>query len=140
MSPQLSQLSYSVLQVSIHQTHLLTYLPTLSPYHTQLYIETSLTYSDRRKLTAMRCGCYPTSFSGIWNGSNPIIFTILPRKPVLQGGNDEESNLNIMCVHNYSTNHSLHGYQQSNLQWFTYQTGHQFLTIGCFPVYVIHNG
>ena len=23
-----------------------------------------------------------------------------------------------------------------NLQWFTYQTGHQFLTIGCFPVYL----
>ena len=76
--------------------HLLTYLPTLSPYHTQLYIETSLTYSDRRNLTAMRCGLIPlylqyacretTSFSGIWNGSNPIISTILPRKPVLQGG------------------------------------------------------
>lgn len=48
-----------------------------------------------KRVFAIRCGLIPlylqhacretTSFSGIWNGSNPIIFTILPRKPDYRG-------------------------------------------------------
>jgi len=104
------------LQVSIHQTHLLTYLPTLSPYRTQLYIETSLTYSDR----ACILPCADVIDTGLELNQGTINFrrkrikqhppslvfgmgatpSFLRYYPVtrITGGNDEESNLNIIVL------------------------------------------
>ena len=93
MSPQLSQLSYRVLQVS-YPTYRILHTDTISLSYPTIHWN-QFDLFGQNLISAMGCDLIPlylqhacretTSFSGIWNGSNPIIFTILPRKPDYRG-------------------------------------------------------